>query len=265
MISKQASSRVPRSGGVSEKLLELLSLGLGITLGHLTAALLIFLIFVVGSQANLDLTRENLVQWLPVDWQRALTQQAQVMGFPLQGETSAFWYMSRMSALLAYLLLWGSTIWGLMLSTKIVKGFVPLALTFSIHEFLSLLGLGFATFHALILLGDQYINFKLWHILVPFTAPDKPFWMGIGTLSLYLYALISGSFYVRKRLGQRTWRALHYLTFLTYVMTLTHGLVIGSESKLDLMKMIYLASAASVLFLVYYRILRKDKFGIALQ
>lgn len=257
MISKQASS--------SERLLELLSLGIGITLGHVTAALLIFLIFVVGSQANLDLTGESLVQWLPVDWQGALTQQAHVMGFPLQGESSAFWYMSRMSALLAYLLLWGSTLWGLMLSTKIVKVFVPPALTFSIHEFLSLLGLGFATFHALILLGDQYINFKLWHILVPFTAPDKPFWVGVGTLSLYLYALISVSFYVRKRLGQRTWRALHYLTFLTYVMALTHGLVIGSESKLDPMRMIYLASAASVLFLVYYRILSKGKFGIALQ
>lgn len=264
MISKQASS--------SEKLLELLSLGIGITLGHVTAALLIFLIFVVGSQANLDLTGESLVQWLPVDWQypgghlrQALTQQAHVMGFPLQGESSAFWYMSRMSALLAYLLLWGSTIWGLMLSTKIVKVFVPLALTFSIHEFLALLGLGFATFHALILLGDQYINFKLWHILVPFTAPDKPFWVGVGTLSLYLYALISVSFYVRKRLGQRMWRALHYLTFLTYVMALTHGLVIGSESKLDPMRMVYLASAASILFLIYYRILSKAKSGISSQ
>jgi predicted ferric reductase len=257
MISKQASS--------PEKFLKFLSLGIGITLGHVTAALLIFLIFVVSSQANLDLTGDSLVQGLPVVWQQALIHQAHVMGFPLQGETSAFWYMSRMSALLAYLLLWGSTIWGLMLSTKIVKVFVPPALTFSVHEFLSLLGLGFAIFHALVLLGDQYINFKLLHLLVPFTAPDKPFWVGVGTLSLYLYALISMSFYIRRHLGQRAWRVLHYLTFLTYVMALTHGLVIGSESELGSIRLMYLASAASVLFLVYYRILSKGKFGTALQ
>ena len=109
----------------------------------------------------------------------------------------------------------------------------------------------------MILLGDQYINFNLGHILAPFSAPFEPLWTGVGTISLYLYLVIVVSFYIRKRIGHNLWRALHYLTFALYAMTFAHGLAIGSESGLALSQLMYLGSAASVLFLVFYRILSR--------
>lgn len=237
--------------------LEMLSLSIGITLGSAAALMFLLVIVVTGMQLEPGLAARSLSPGLPAGWQRALAGQAQAMGLPLTAETPAFWYMSRASALLAYLLMWGSTVWGLMLSTRIVKSLVPPPLTFSVHEFLSLAGLGFAAFHALILLGDHYIPFGLFDILVPFTAPYKPFWVGVGTLNLYLSALLTGSFYVKKRIGQKAWRALHYLTFLAFVMTLGHGLSAGADSGVGLLRLAYLGSAGSVLFLIYYRIIAR--------
>ena len=47
------------------------------------------------------------------------------------------WYLSRSTALVAYLLMTGSVIWGLILSTKIVKDVTPPALVLPIHNFIS--------------------------------------------------------------------------------------------------------------------------------
>ncbi|MFQ5575771.1 MAG: hypothetical protein ACE5G8_02150 [Anaerolineae bacterium] len=235
--------------------LEVLSLTVGVMLGGAAAIILMGLLMLATLQPGVNAAAIHWPHLLPANWQTGLVTQIKAMGFPLQGETSAYWYMSRASALLAYLLIWASTLWGLLLSTKIVKSKLPAPLAFSMHEFLSLLGLGFAAFHAFILLGDRYIGFSLSQILLPFSASFEPGWVGVGTISLYLYGLIILSFYLKKRIGQKAWRSLHYLTFAAYVMTIAHSLPIGTDSGLTAMRLMYLASAGSVLFLVYYRIL----------
>ena len=188
-------------------------------------------------------------------WPAFLAQQAQIMGFPLAGESSAFWYMSRAAGLLAYAFIWGSMIWGLLLSTKLLKPHVSPLLAFGIHETFSLLGLGFALFHALILLGDSYVDFDLLSIFLPFSASYEPLWTGLGTLSFYAYALIILSFYVRKHIGQKLWRRLHYLNFGIYAMALVHGFQIGSDTQHSLVFYFYVGSTTLLLFLIFYRIL----------
>ena len=247
MIAKETRSQSP--------FLNLLTIGLGVTLGNLAATLLIILWLATAPVPTAALKVQVLIRSLPETWIPGLYQMALVMGFPLQGETTAFWYMARVSGLLAYLMLWGAMVYGLILSTRIFPVLLPARLSFSIHEFLSILGLGFATFHGLILLGDRYIGFTLWHILVPFTAPYEPVWVGLGTILLYLNFLLVVSFYLRKQIGQSLWRAVHYLTFLTYGMTLLHSMVLGSESNWSAIRLMYLATGSVVCFLICYRIL----------
>ncbi len=237
------------------QVLEVLSLTLGVILGSVAAIIMIVLILAANIKIGVLPLVNTLHTILPVSWYANLLHLMQAMGFPLQGETPAYWYMSRASALLGYFFIWASTLWGLLLSTKIVKSMFSSALIFSVHEFLSLLGLGFATFHAFILMGDRYINFTLGDILFPFTASFKPTLVGIGTISLYLYTLIIISYFFRKRIGRKVWRTLHYFTFFTYIFVAIHGVLTGTDSSFTLMRVVYLVSAASILFLVYYRLL----------
>jgi predicted ferric reductase len=184
-----------------------------------------------------------------------LIHEASLMGWPLIGETSAYWYMSRGAGLVGYLLLWAATAWGLVISTKIAKGLVSAPVAASLHEFLSLGALAFAGLHALVLLGDEYIDFSLIDIIYPFAASYRPGWVGLGQLGFYLSAALALSFYLRRRIGPKTWRSLHYLTFLAFAMVLVHGLTSGTDASEPVVQLVYLLTTASIMFLIYYRLL----------
>ena len=106
----------------------------------------------------------------------------------LGSSPKAYWYLSRATAFVALGLLWLSMVMGLLISDKIARAWPGAQAAFSIHEYVSLLGLGFAAFHALILLGDRYIGYDLRQILLPFASEGyRPLWIGLGQLGLYFW------------------------------------------------------------------------------
>lgn len=174
----------------------------------------------------------------------------------LGSEPKAYWYLSRASATVAYALLWLSMALGLMITNKLARAWPGGPTAFDLHQFASLLGLAFALFHALILMGDKYINYDLAQVLVPFNSTGyKPVWVGLGQIGFYLLALVGLSFYVRKRMGNRRWRLIHYLSFLTFVLALLHGIFAGTDTTVQALRIFYWATGASLVFLLVYRIL----------
>lgn len=206
-------------------------------------------------QSYLAWLSAQLAGFVPGVWRNFLEEQARLMGLPLSAQTSAYWYMARAGGIVAYGLLWLATVWGLILSTKVVYDRIPASLAYGLHEFLSWVALSFVLLHTFILLGDSYIKFNLLHLLIPFTAPYKPFWTGLGVLAFYLGLVVTASFYVRKQISQKLWRSLHYLTFGAYGLALAHGLMAGSDSSLSGIKLMYLSTGLMVLFLIFYRLL----------
>jgi predicted ferric reductase len=168
-----------------------------------------------------------------------------------------FWYLSRASAIAAYCLLWLSMAMGVMMTSKIARPWVSNANTYHLHQFVGLLGMGFVIFHSLILLGDKYIGFNLLTILLPFSNDNyRPAWVGLGQIGLYLWGIIVLSFYVRKRIGKKTWRAIHYVSFGLYLMGLIHGIMSGTDSGSLWAAGLYCSSGTVLLFLIVYRVLK---------
>jgi predicted ferric reductase len=171
-------------------------------------------------------------------------------------EPKAFWYLSRASALVALGMLSAAMMLGVGITNKMARLWPGAPATCALHEYLSVLGLGFAAFHGLILLGDHYSKFSLVQILVPFaTSSYHPLWVGLGQLAFYSWALLVASFYVRRRMGPRTWRLLHYLSFLVYLGAIFHGLASGSDSALSWVQGYYWLTGSSFLFLFFYRVI----------
>ena len=170
-------------------------------------------------------------------------------------DPKAFWYLSRATAFVSLTILWISMALGLGLSNKLARLWPGAPAAFALHEYVSLLGLAFACFHALILLGDRYINFTVAQILMPFSTLDyRPTWTGLGQLAFYLWLIVALSFYVRSSIGQKTWRAIHYLSFALYIMGLAHGLFAGTDSSQNWAQWYYWISTGSLLFLLIHRI-----------
>jgi predicted ferric reductase len=171
-------------------------------------------------------------------------------------EPKAFWYISRATAMVAYGLLWGSMMLGVGITNKMAHTWPGAAAAFALHDYFSILGLAFAGFHALILLGDQFTSMSIVQILMPFwTVQYKPFWVGLGQIGFYTWAIVLGSFYIRKSIGQKTWRALHALSFLSFAGALLHGLFSGTDTGLAWVQGYYWLTGGSFLFLLIARII----------
>lgn len=123
---------------------------------------------------------------------------------------------------------------------------------YGLHEFLSILAIVFAIVHAAVLLGDDYIGFTVFHLAIPFISPYEPMWTGLGILALYLSMALTGSFYIRNIIGHRTWRSVHYFTFVAYLLILVHAIMAGSDSNLIITILLYWSTGFSVLFLTVY-------------
>jgi predicted ferric reductase len=170
-------------------------------------------------------------------------------------DPKAYWYLSRGSAFVSLGLLWISMALGLLITNKIARTWPGAPAAFAIHEYVSLLGLAFAVFHALVIMGDHYINFQLTEILIPFaTLSYRPNWVGLGQLGFYIWVILSASFYVRQRIGPKVWRFLHYASFFTFLMALFHGLTSGTDTSMPWAQNLYWFLGGSLIFLVMYRI-----------
>lgn len=192
---------------------------------------------------------------LPAIARTPLAAEAHAMGLPLVEGAKAYWYFARAGGMLAYLLLWFGTLWGIFMSSKMMRGWVDAGLAYDLHEFLPILAVVFAGLHGLVLLGDRYIGFTLAQLVIPFTASYRPLWTGFGTLAFYLSAALIASFYLRRFVSRRVWRSFHYMTYAAFTLALTHGMLAGSDSRPLAVQAIYLVTGATVVFATIYRVM----------
>jgi hypothetical protein len=148
----------------------------------------------------------------------------------------------------AYLLLWASTVSGLLVSSRLGRGSLRPADVTAAHRFLSQTALGFAAFHALMFLAGRETP-SLGRMLVPFAWPEHPLVIAAGQVAFPLLLVLVVSFYLRSRIGARAWRSLHYAAFGAYALALVHGLSASHDAAL------YLATAAVVFYLVVVRLM----------
>ena len=164
----------------------------------------------------------------------------------------ALWYITRAAGIIAYLLLWLSTAWGLAVSSKIFDPLLHRAFTYDMHQFISLVAIGFTILHIVVLFADQYLPFSVAQVLIPFIAPYRPLWVGVGIIGLYLTLLVTVTFYIRRWIGQKTFRVIHLASFLAYAGVTIHGLMAGTDSVLLATQLMYAGSALAIVFLTVY-------------
>ncbi len=164
------------------------------------------------------------------------------------------WYGVRVTGFLAWFALAGSVLYGLLLSTGLLDTITHRAMNLRLHRDLALVALGLSAAHGLLLLADRSFPFTLRSIVVPFASPYAPVAVGAGQLAAYLVAGITASYYVRGRIGLRTWRLIHYLTFAAFVGVAVHGIASGSDTRASWATWCYLAPAAGAVFLATYRL-----------
>lgn len=175
--------------------------------------------------------------------------------FALTSE-QAMWYLTRAAGMIAYLLLWLSTVWGLAIPSKLFGEVLSGEFTFDFHQFISLLSLGFLSLHIVVLTADRYLPFSVAQLLVPFLSPYRPLWVGIGVIAFYLLLLVTITFYLRKQIGMKAFRYIHYTSLAAYLGAVVHALQSGTDSSLPVVMLIYIGTISVVIFLMVYWLVR---------
>ncbi len=163
-----------------------------------------------------------------------------------------WWYVTRASGLVAYLLLWFSMVLGLAVTSKYLDRMLDRVFTYDFHQFISLLSIAFVALHILVLMFDRYLPYSLWQILIPFISPYRPFWVGVGVIGFYLIILVTVTFYSRNRIGGKAFRLIHILSLVGYLGATLHGIYSGTDTSLPMMQLLYKGTGLVVLFLTIF-------------
>jgi len=164
------------------------------------------------------------------------------------------WYTARAAGIVAYALLTGGVLLGVLLAGRLRLPRWPQFAVTDVHRFVALLTGAFVLLHVYSLLLDTYVHTSLVAVLVPGASTYRPFWVALGTVALELLAAVGISNLLRKRLGHARWRRIHYLTFAVWAAATAHGMGAGTDAGAAWLRLLYVVSVGSVAASVAWRL-----------
>lgn len=139
------------------------------------------------------------------------------------------WAFGRASGLIALLLFTLTLVLGIVTRSGRPLPGMPRFSVSLIHRNVSLLACVFLVLHVGTLLFDSYAKLSVLDIVVPFAGSFKPFWQGLGTVAFDLVVAITITGLLRRRIGQRAFRFVHWFTYAMWPIAVVHGIGNGTN------------------------------------
>jgi DMSO/TMAO reductase YedYZ heme-binding membrane subunit len=173
-----------------------------------------------------------------------------------------WWYTARSSGIVALALLGASVLWGLALSTKVLRGKPRPNWILDLHRFLGGLALVFVGIHMVALYLDDFLKFSIGAMLIPGVMSYHPVAAAWGVVAFYLLLAVEITSLLRKKLSKRAWRTTHYLSFPLFILSVVHSLWIGSERHNALLRWGVIITVLVVAGLTFERIRKADRHDL---
>jgi len=145
--------------------------------------------------------------------------------------TTAFWYASRATGIVALLLLTAVLVLGMLVNRQGRLPGLPRFAAGSLHRNISLLAVAFVAVHVLTAVLDTYVSIPVSAAVIPFASGYERFWLGLGAISFDLMLAMILTSLLRGRLNRTLWRAVHLLAYVSWPVALAHS--IGSSRDLQ--------------------------------
>ncbi|GAA2750130.1 ferric reductase-like transmembrane domain-containing protein [Amnibacterium kyonggiense] len=160
--------------------------------------------------------------------------------------SEAFWALGRASGVVLLVLMTLSMLLGLLTRSgrpllRLPRFGVQLA-----HRNIALLSVVFLVVHIGSLLLDPYAQLRLVDVIVPFAAAKDPLAVGLGTAALDLLVAVVVTALLRRRIGVRAFRVVHWATYLLWPISLLHGITAGSDGRSSAFLVLAAVSALAV-------------------
>jgi sulfoxide reductase heme-binding subunit YedZ len=145
---------------------------------------------------------------------------------------TAYWYLARATGIVSLVLLTASVVLGILGPLRFtVPGRWPRFAIDTVHRDVSLLVIAVLVIHIVTSVLDGFAPITLVDAVIPFGSSYRPLWMGLGAFAFDLLLALVVTSLLRRRLGYRAWRAVHWLAYASWPVAVLHGLGTGSDTK----------------------------------
>ncbi len=149
--------------------------------------------------------------------------------------------ISGVLGLIALVLLTLNILMGIMLSTaykqstywKKLPDYIKSLKIIDVHNYTAYIALVIVLIHFMIIPLDPSSKFSFQHLLYPLNAPHQPVYVLLGLISFLaiLLVIITSQKVIKKKLGNKTWRNIHVISYVTGLVFIIHGLVMDPLLK----------------------------------
>ena len=141
------------------------------------------------------------------------------------------WYATRATGLVALVLLTATTLLGILTANRAVSPRWPAFTLQDLHRRISVITMGFLACHILTSVADSYVHIGWTAIVVPFASSYKPLWVAFGATGLDLLLAVAVTSHLRHKMRPATWRAVHWLAYLSWPVALSHSFGMGTDMR----------------------------------
>jgi DMSO/TMAO reductase YedYZ heme-binding membrane subunit len=152
-------------------------------------------------------------------------------GSVIAAGTQAFWFLTRGTGVVSLLLLTTVVVLGISGAVGWKSKRWPRFVTQGLHRNLSLLAVAFVGVHIAASVVDAFSPIRWLDAVLPFGSAYRPVWLGLGAVAFDLLIALVLTSLVRVRLGYGSWRAVHWLAYACWPVSVVHGLGTGSDTR----------------------------------
>jgi methionine sulfoxide reductase heme-binding subunit len=120
---------------------------------------------------------------------------------------------------------------GMLVNRRIRLPGLPRFASLGLHRYASLLALAFLTLHIVTAVAGPFARLGVTAVIIPFTSAYSRVWLGLGALASDLAAALVLTSLLRRHLGARAWRAVHWLAYACWPAALAHSIGTGSGMR----------------------------------
>jgi methionine sulfoxide reductase heme-binding subunit len=171
---------------------------------------------------------------------------------------SDYWYLTRATGAVALVLLTVSVVIGIVGSLRVSAVRWPRFAVDTVHRDVSLLVIVLLVVHIVTSVLDGFAPISLLDSIIPLHSSYRPVWLGLGALSFDLVLALAITSLVRRRLGYRRWRAIHWLAYASWPIAVLHGLGTGTDTKVWWMLALTAVCVGAVAAAICVRVARAE-------
>ena len=141
------------------------------------------------------------------------------------------WYATRATGLVALVLLSATMVLGILTANRTSSPRWPGFALQDIHRRVSVITLAFLACHILTSVVDTYVHIGWRAIVVPFASSYQRLWVTLGAVGVDLLLAVAVTSWLRHKIRARTWRAVHWLAYLSWPVALSHAFGMGTDMR----------------------------------